>query len=235
ERAIDRRITFDPQAPIPRWYRIVGIVGDVHTQGLADAPEPLAYVSLGQARFGHFGDWGMDVVMHTRNGAGVAIAGARRELREVAPSIPMFEERPLGDLVVRDLGRRRVLLRLLAAFAATAYLIGALGIYGIVAYDVTRRRAELGLRMALGAGRGRVWGSVVLQSVSLAAAGTVIGLAVAAAGSRALAALLFGVRPLDPVTFTMVGAALVLVAAATAWVPAFRASRVSPLEALRAD
>ncbi|MEO7963890.1 MAG: ADOP family duplicated permease, partial [Gemmatimonadaceae bacterium] len=127
ERAIDRRITFDPQAPIPRWYRIVGIVGDVHTRGLADAPEPLAYVSLGQARFGHFGDWGMDVVMHTRSDAGVAIAGARRELREVAPSIPMFEERPLGDLVVRDLGRRRVLLRLLAAFAATAYLIGALG------------------------------------------------------------------------------------------------------------
>jgi ABC-type antimicrobial peptide transport system permease subunit len=137
--------------------------------------------------------------------------------------------------VARDLARRRVLVRVLGAFAATAYLIAALGLYGVVAYGVARRRAELGLRLALGAERGRVWAAVVRRSVGLAAAGAALGLAIAAVGGRAVAGLLYDVGRLDPATFAAVGAALLVLAGAAAWVPAFRASRVSPLEALRGD
>ncbi|AHG92669.1 permease (plasmid) [Gemmatirosa kalamazoonensis] len=240
ERAIGRRVTLDPDAPERHWLRVVGVVGDVHTSGLADAPEPLAYVSFGQATFGHFGDWGMDVVVRVRDGAGAretsaVLAAARRALHAIAPSIPAFDGRPLGDLVARDLARRRVLVRVLGAFAATAYLIAALGLYGVVAYGVARRRAELGLRLALGAERGRVWAAVVRRSVGLAAAGAALGLAIAAVGGRAVAGLLYDVGRLDPATFAAVGAALLVLAGAAAWVPAFRASRVSPLEALRGD
>jgi ABC-type antimicrobial peptide transport system permease subunit len=177
----------------------------------------------------------MDVVVRTRRDAGTVLADARRELRAVAPPVPLFDGRPLGDLVARDLARRRVLVRLLGAFAMTAYLIAALGLYGVVAYAVARRRAEFGLRMALGAERGRVWRGVVRRSVALAALGALLGLGAAALAGRALAAQLYGVTALDPATFVAVGAALLLVAGVAAGAPAFRASRVSPLEALRGE
>jgi predicted permease len=234
-RAIGQRISFEPLRPDKHWYTVVGVVADVHTSGLADAPEPLAYVSLGQARFGHFGDWGMDVVVRTRRDAAAVLADARRELRAVAPSIPLFDGRPLAGLVARDLARRRVLVRLIGVFAATAYVIAALGLYGVIAYGVARRRPELGLRMALGAERGHVWRAVVRRSVILAAAGAALGLGAAALAGRALAAQLYGVTVLDPTTFLAVGAALLVVAGIAAGAPALRAARVSPLEALRSD
>jgi len=234
ESAIGRRIRLDPHERAP-WYTVVGVVSDVRGSGLADGASPIAYVPLAQATFGHFGDWGMDVVVRTSVDGRSMIAGARRALATVAPAVPLFDARPLSDLVASDLARRRSLVLLLGAFAATAMILAGLGLYGVVAYSVAQRRGELGVRMALGAGRATVWRSVVARSLGLAGIGVAVGLPGAAAATRLITGLLYGVTALDPGTFAGVGAALLLVAGVASWVPALRASRVSPAEALRRE
>jgi putative ABC transport system permease protein len=232
---LGRRITFQPGDSTAVWYTVVGIVSDVRTSGLADEPAPMAYVSFAQAGFGHFSDWGMDVVVHTRSAQSAVIVAARRTLEALAPGIPLFEPRPLTDLVARDLARRRFLVLLLGVFAATAMTLAGLGLYGVVAYGVAQRRGELGLRMALGAGSVQVWRSVVARSLALAALGVAGGVPAAAVAGRLMTALLYGVTPLDPATFVAVSGAVLLIAGVAGGVPAFRASHVSPMEALRND
>ena len=183
ESAIGRRIRLDPHERAP-WYTVVGVVSDVRGSGLADDATPTAYVPLAQATFGHFGDWGMDVVVRTSVDGPSVIAGARRALATIAPAVPLFDARPLSDLVASDLARRRSLVLLLGAFAATAMTLAGLGLYGVVAYGVAQRRGELGVRMALGAGRATVWRSVVARSLGLAGIGVAVGLPGAAAATR---------------------------------------------------
>jgi putative ABC transport system permease protein len=230
---IGRRISFAPNEPTAPWYTVVGVVSDVHSAGLHEDASPAAYVSLPQATFGHFSDWGMDVVIHTGLDANAAISAARRALASVSSTFPLFDPRPVADLVARDLARRRALMILLGAFAITAAALAGLGLYGVVSFTVTQRRPELGVRMALGADGNRMLRAVVGQSVRIAMLGVVIGLPFAAVTVRLMAGLLFDVSPLDPSAFALAATALVLLAAVAAWVPAVRASRVSPMEALR--
>jgi len=233
--AIGHRITFDPHTPGAPWYTVVGVVGDVHTSGLADAPEALAYVALPQATFGFFGDWGMDMVLRTTGGTDAAVAVARHDLHELAPDIPLFQVRPLDALLTKDLARRRLLMALIVAFAVTAALLAGLGLFAIVANGVTQRRRELGLRLALGANAARIRREVLWQGLKVAGLGLAIGLSAAAAVSRLLGTLLFQVRPGDLGTYGAVGALLLAVTLFASWLPARRASRVDPIDALRSE
>jgi putative ABC transport system permease protein len=232
---IGRRVTFDPGESRAPWYTVVGVVGDVHSAGLADAAEALAYVPFAQARFGHFGDWGMDVVVHSQRPIAEVLASATRALQSLAPTLPVFDARTLHALVGRDLARRRLLMLLLGAFALCGVLLSGLGLYGVVSYSVSQRRAEIGVRMALGADRGALVRSVLVRGVALAGMGVAIGLAAALATSRLLAGLLFGIPALDPVTFIVVPQVLLAVAVVASMVPAYRSTRVDPAETLRAS
>jgi predicted permease len=232
---IGRRITFDPLDRRAPWYTVVGIVGDVHSSSLEHTPEPSGYVSFAQANFGHFGDWGMDIVVRTAGDPSPTVAAARRVLRAIAPTIPLYDARPLSELIAGDLARRRAMMVLLVGLATIVMALLCLGLYGIVALGVARRRAEFGLRMALGAEPGSVWLSVLVRGLSLAGVGLMIGLPSAALVSRMLQGLLYGTQPIDSVTFAGVAVTLLAIAAAASFLPAYRGARVDPMEALRSQ
>jgi putative ABC transport system permease protein len=231
--AVGRRVTFDPNAPTVTWYTVVGVVGDVHTDGLANAAEPLAYVPFTRARFGHFGDWGMDVVVDTRLSDRETMAAARAVLHALAPSLSLYDAKPLVSLVDDALAMRRVLVTLIGALALVAAILSALGIYGVVAYSVTQRRAEFGLRMALGANSGVVLRMVMRRGASVGAVGAAVGTGIAAVSSRAIAGLLYGIGALDGMTFVLVSVALLFIALVATLLPAVRAMRIDPVEAMR--
>ncbi|HSR43333.1 MAG TPA: FtsX-like permease family protein, partial [Longimicrobiales bacterium] len=161
------------------------------------------------------------------------VPGVRRVLRDLDPNVPVSEIRTLEAVVREALREERLNLALVASFAAASLLLAALGVYGVVANAVVRRRGEIGLRMAIGARAGRVVRTVLRDGLVLVAAGLALGLPAAWAASRLLGALLFGVRPFDPWTYGAVGLLLAAVAVLAAWIPARRVTRIDPAEALR--
>ena len=216
------RISFEPEDRAAPTYTVVGVVADVPSGSLASAPTPIAYVTLAQARYGHFGDWGMDLVIKTGDTRG-ALDAVRRELHSLAPSLPVFAAKPLADVLREDLSQRRFTLLLLGIFGAVAALLAAVGLYGLMTVTVTHRRSELALRLALGADGLALQRDVVRRGARLALWGTGAGLLAAAALSRTVAAMLYEVSPLDPMTYAAVGTVVMGIALASAWGPAYRA------------
>lgn len=209
---------------------VVGVVADVRHRGLGEAARPSAYVSNDQVPRIQ-----MAYVVHS-TGDPLALAGEmRRIVRELDPDQAISEIVPLDDLMSQDLARPRFFTALLGGFAALALVLAALGVYGILAYVVRGQAREMGLRLALGASGRQVAARVLAQGMLPVMAGLVAGLVGAAALSRSLDALLFGVEPLDAPTFGGVAAVLVVVAAAACLVPAWNASRVDPMVSLRAE
>jgi putative ABC transport system permease protein len=141
--------------------------------------------------------------------------------------------RTLENRLSDSLGRRRLAMWLLAAFGALALSLAAIGVYGVVAYDVGQRQHEIGIRMALGANRTRVRQTIVASGVTLTAVGIAMGVALAAAFARTANALLFEVSPYDPITYAAFAAVLIATAAAAAYLPARRATAIDPMTALR--
>jgi putative ABC transport system permease protein len=159
-------------------------------------------------------------------------AAATGVLRQVAPEVPP-RFRTFGQIVATSLGTRQFNLTLVAVFASTALLLAVAGIYSVMAYTVTRRRREIGVRMALGASPRQVVGAILEHGLATTAAGLAAGVLAALALTRVLRSLLFEVTPTDPVTFAAVTAVLAGVAALACYAPASRASRVDPVVALR--
>ena len=141
----------------------------------------------------------------------------------------------MDAVVARSIERPRLLAELLSAFAGLALLLSAIGTYGVLAYMVAERRREMGIRLALGATRGRVLGQVMKQGLVLAGAGVVVGLFAALGLTRLLTTLLFDVQPADPMTLAIVIPSIVVIAAMACWFPAWRASRIDPNVVLRAE
>jgi putative ABC transport system permease protein len=161
------------------------------------------------------------------------VSAVRNELQQMDPQQPMAAVATMDQLLGDSLSRSRFTMLLLGIFAAMALLLASVGIYGVIAYGVAQRTQEFGIRIALGAGRRDVLRLVLGQGTRLALWGIGLGVIFALALTKFLAALLYGISPADPLTFAAVASLLVLVALAACYVPAQRATRVDPIEALR--
>ena len=219
------------------FYRITGVTGPVRTNGLDRSPGQVVYFPMipfaknpGMEDVPTF--MRMVVRTATPEAAGV-VPAIRRIVTELDPQVPVTEVQPMEALLAKSLARRSFTMMLLATAAGLALVLSAVGIYGVISYVVAQRRGEIGIRMALGARAGAVRGLVVRQSLALAGAGVVIGLAITLATTRVLGSLLFGVSPTDPLVLAGATLVLVLLAALASYAPARRASRVDPVEALR--
>ena len=228
-----RRIRWARAEGEPRWIEIVGVVGDVTHYGLAVGERPAIYTPYAQSQ-DHWKRW-MQVVIRTRAGSDGAALLLKQRVGSVDPLLPVSRLRSMQEVVAASLARQRFQAQLLAAFAAAALLLAAVGIAGVMATTVKQRTAEIGVRMALGARPGRVLLEVLAQGLRLVAFGIGIGIAAALAGSRLLGSFLFGVQPTDPPTYAAAAAVLALAAMAACLVPALRATRIDPIAALRAE
>jgi putative ABC transport system permease protein len=177
----------------------------------------------------------MDIVIRPSGDLAAILATIRRKVRSLDPDVPLMNVRPMTEWVSGSAAQPRLNATLLGVFAGVALLVAAIGIYGVLAYSVSLRTKEIGLRMALGAGRGRVRGLVVREGMAVAVAGIAIGIAASVAVSRLITALVFGVSVRDASTYVGVAMVLAIVALASCVVPAVRASRVDPMAALRLD
>jgi len=207
---------------------IIGVVGDVRHSSLREEAGPESYVAHAQAPFNT-----ITVVARAGNDPRALTAAVRGEVRTLDPDLPVFAVRTLEEYLATAVAQPRFGALLLSIFAGVALLLTAVGLYGVISYGVEQRRHEIGVRMALGARARDVLGLVMRQGVALAAAGIGLGLVAAAALTRVMASFLFGVGATDPATFALIALLLGLVALAASYVPALRAARVDPLDALR--
>ena len=225
---IGARIRLGPNPSAP-WMTIVGVVGDVR-MGVSGEPRPTAYVSSRQDHWG-----GAAVVVRTTGDPMALLPAVRRELKAIDATLPVGSPASMKDVKSSQLADRRLPMQLMIAFALLALTLAAVGVYGVMAYSVAARTREIGVRVALGAQPSSVFGMVVRQGLSAAVIGLTIGLVGAAALGRLLTKLLYGVGATDAVTFIVVAGVLLAVTLAACLVPARRALRVDPLEALRAE
>jgi predicted permease len=210
---------------------VVGVATDVRHSGPEYPAGNEMYLSAYQLLDG--GSW--DLLVRTNLPAATLAAGLRQALREVDPSLPLTKVRPMQTLIDRTLSSRRLLVALIGGFAAIAIGLAALGLYGVISYLVTRQTREIGIRLALGADAARVRREVVGRTLRLAAAGTGLGVIGALAAGYSLRAMLVGISGFDPVTYLAAVLLLLACALLAGYLPARRASRVSPLEALRSE
>src|SRR6478672_9180766 len=206
---------------------IVGVVGDTKTGSLTGEGGAQIYVPNAQARENFMG-----LVIRTAGDPAAFATTLRREVQALDKDQPIYNVRTMDDVVMNSLGTRRVSMQLFPVFAIAALLLAAIGIYGVMAYSVTQRTQEIGIRMALGAQRSDVLGLVVRQGMTLAAIGVVAGLAGAFGLTRLMASLLFNVRPDDPMTYLAISFLLIVVAFLACYLPARRAAKLDPAIAL---
>jgi len=217
-----------------RDIEIVGVVRDARTQTLHEPPVPMVYFPIDQrpaARNTAITNLDVRVAGDPRQ----AVAGVREAIRRAEPGLLVGDIGLMSARLERDLSRERVVAYLASSFGLLTLLLASLGLYGVLSYGVARRTQEIGVRMALGARRVEVMRSVLGHSVQLTLLGIAIGLAAAAVVTRYLAGMLFGVAPLDPLTFITVSCTFTAVMALAAYVPARRATRVDPVVALRSE
>jgi putative ABC transport system permease protein len=211
------------------WPVIVGVVKDVPHNGVEEkSGNPFIYQVLAGGRPGV-----LTLFMRNPRSSEDVVASLREKIRAIDPAIPIFDAGPMTKAVDSSYDSRRALMLLLTAFAGLALFLSALGIYGVLAYDVSQRTREIGVRRAIGASHGGIIGLILSQGLWKAGVGVVIGLVGALLLSRYMTTLLFGVEPTEPMVYVVVSAVLVSVAALASYLPAWRATRIDPLEALR--
>jgi predicted permease len=224
---------FSAQLP---WFTIVGVLKDVKQGGISAETGTELYMLTDQApRTLNFAPAGMNFVVRSDRSLSALAPELRRAVAEIDPALPLIRMRTMEDVVGDSIARPRFLTTLLGIFAAVALALAAVGTYGILAYLVTERRQEIGIRMALGADRGMILRLVLLRGLLLSGLGLAIGLAASLGLSRVLGTLLFNVPPNDPATLALVAGVIAVVGAAACLVPAWRATRTDPLIALRAE
>jgi putative ABC transport system permease protein len=215
-------------APIPR--EIVGVVADLRHDGLHVAPAPAVFVPHAQASTG-----AIHLVVHTSGDPMLFQRRVRSELAAMNGAMPLSEVTTMDALLGRSLRERRFQLGLLSAFSAIALLLSAIGIYGVMNRATSERTHEIGVRMAVGARAVDVRLMVLRNCGVLAVIGIITGVAMALLLTRYMAGMLFGVTPLDPLTYVSAAAVLLAAAILATWLPAWRASAVDPVVALRND
>jgi predicted permease len=212
--------------------QIVGIVGDVHDDALNRNPQPAVFVPAAQLSDARLASASVNWIVRTRAQSRPLNSAIQTELRQ-ATGLPVPSPRSMEEIIVKSTARQDFYMLLMTIFGGSALLLAAIGIYGLVSYSVQQRRQELGIRMALGAESSAVRNMVVAQGMRLAFAGVAIGIAAAFGLTRFIAAFLFGVEAWDPIVFITVPVFLSCVALCAVWLPARRASRINPIDALR--
>lgn len=227
EDAIGRRVS-GGSVPAGEFARIVGVIGDVRHQSLDLEPGPEIYFPLAQFNMPF-----LTIVVRTTADPRALLEPVRRVVRELDTTVPIADAGTLADAVRGSMAQRRLVLRLLAAFAAIGLLLGAIGVYGVVAYAVSRRTQEIGVRVALGAPRRAIVALVLRDGLGYTLAGLAAGLLAAVALAGTLRSLMYGVSTTDPLTYGTVALAVLAVALFATCLPAHRASRVDPTVAMR--
>jgi predicted permease len=212
-------------------WRVVGVVGDVRHGTLEKAAGAEVYLNFRQT-----GDWNaIEMVVRTSRLPESIVPDVRASMKAFDPSLPNSEFTTLDQIVDDAVAPRRLITHLLGAFSSFALALASLGLYGVIAYSVSQRTQEIGIRLAIGAQRGDVLRLVVGEGFRMAGAGVAVGIITALALSRLLASLLFGVTTTDPLIFSISAGVLTLVALLACYIPARRAARVDPVVALRCE
>jgi predicted permease len=221
-------LTASGPGPKAHWYTVVGVVGNVRLTGLTEKEPVGAYYFPSTQEV----ERGMVMATRTAGDPSAVAAGIREQVRQIDPELPFFSVKPMQQRVEESLVNRRTPMLLAAVFGAIALFLAAIGIYGVLAYQVAQRRKEIGIRLALGSDGRRIFGLVVSEGLWLVAAGAAAGLAGAFAIRRAIETQLFGVQPMDPSVLAIVFGTLALVAFLACAVPARRAAHIDPVIAL---
>jgi putative ABC transport system permease protein len=214
--------------PSKTWITIVGVIADARTESLANASVPQLYLSLYQETPKE-----LAVFLRGDLNASAIPEEVRAIVQSVNPELPVYGAQTLDDAVSASLEQRRFSMDIVAAFAITALLLAALGIYGVISYLVSERTRDIGIRLALGAQREKIMAMVLRQGLGLAMAGAALGLVGSVVVSHLMAGLLYGVMPIDPLTFVGVTLVLTGVALVACYIPARRAMHIDPMIALR--
>ncbi|MGC1685956.1 MAG: ABC transporter permease [Candidatus Acidiferrales bacterium] len=210
------------------WTTVIGVIANARTESLSEATVPGIYMSAYQRT-----PKDLAIFLRGRLDAAAIPVELREQVQSVDPGLPVFGAQTLDDAVSASLSTRRFSMEMVGLFAFTALLLAGLGIYGVISYIVSERTHEIGIRLALGAQQKSILQMVLRQGLALAAAGTAVGLVCALIVSHLMAGLLYGVKPVDPLTFAGVALLLVGVALLACYIPARRAIRVDPIVALR--
>jgi len=228
---VGKRLQTGDYSPRGQWLTIVGVVADVKYSGLREDIQPALYTPFLQNL------WWRSMYLAVKAGGDPLslINSVRNEVWAVDRDLPVTQIKTMDQLMSESVAEPRVYTTLLGIFGAVALLLAAIGIYGVMAYAVTQRTREIGVRLALGAQTGAVLRLVISGGMKLALLGTAIGLLAAFALTRLMSKLLFGVSATDPVTFALIALLLVWVALLACWIPAQRATKVDPMIALRCD
>ncbi len=233
EDPIGKRIRFT--ATDGPWHTVVGVVGNVKYDGLGVESPTFYFAYEGWHDIVHFMMGSTTIVVRTADDPGALAGPVREVVRSLDPNVVILRMQTVDDIISASVARPRFIMATLGIFAVVALLLGMIGVYGVVSHGVAQRTNEIGVRIALGARGGEVIGLVLRQGMPAVLIGAGIGLAAAFAATRVMAGLLYEVSPTDPWTFAAVAAVVVLVALAASYIPARRASRVDPIEALRVE
>ena len=232
EDPLGKRIRFGggPPGQAPPWRTILGVVGNIKSNGLDVPTAPHIYTPSYQ-------NPGYALTIYLRTGMSPGTLGdvIRREVQAVDPNVPVFAVRTMDEVIARSMAERRFALEIVGVFAIVALLLAALGIYGVMAYSVSRRTHEIGIRVALGAQPMHILRMTIGEGMILVVVGLVTGLLGAAMLTRLLRSMLYNVKPFDPITYAAIPVLLAFVAMIACFVPARRATQVDPLVALREE
>jgi predicted permease len=209
---------------------VIGVVRDVRMRSLRQPAQPMLFVPLDQFYLPR-----MTILIGSNAEPGALARAVARAVGQLDAGLPLFRVRTLSDKLGSSLGQERLLATLTSAFGALALLLAAAGLYGVVSYATQMRAREFGIRLALGAGAADVRGIVLGHGTRIAAIGLTVGLAIAALASRVVAALLYGISPLDPVSYAGAAALLFATVLVASLLPARRASRLDPMATLRSE
>jgi predicted permease len=225
---VHRRISFDERHGQQNWREVVGVVGDVHSADLAAAPRPEFFLPYEQMPW-----YETELVVRTSADPSLVMSGIRQRVKSLDAGVPITRERTLAQMVDENTLRPRLHTALFSAFAVLALSLTAVGLYGMLAYGVSEKRREIGIRLAMGASYSRIIGPIVKEGVVITGVGIVIGLVGSGVATRMLKALLFEISPNDPFAFLFAVGALVGVSAVASYFPARRAAQVDPVIVLR--
>ena len=234
QRVLGKRFRDLPNGP---WFTVIGVVGDTRDSSLAAPPSMVVYRPQTVTVRGGDGQtqWTMGLVVRTSGEPTAITSSVQRAVRELDPTLPLFDIRSMSDITAASMAQLSFTIIVLGAAALVTLILGAVGLYGVMAYVVSLRTRELAVRIALGATPAAVIRMLTTQGVAVTGAGIGVGLVLFVMMARALKSLLFGVASTDPVTLVSASLLLVAISALASWIPARRTARVDPADVLRAE